>query len=102
MERESDQIHPNASEDEDYVENYANINEIQIYYEYKNVSPEVKANDNKEAVLLVHGWTANRLRLHPLYIHFIEKGIPVFRLDLRGCAWSQKVAINDFSIRKMS
>ncbi len=102
MERESDTIHPNASEDEDYIENYANVNGVQIYYEFKNVSPEVKGNGNKPAVLLIHGWTANRLRLHPLYLHFIQKGKPVFRLDLRGNGWSQKERINDFSILKMA
>ncbi len=102
MERESDSIHPNASEFKDYVENYANVNGIQIYYEYKNVSAGAKGNAKKVAVLLVHGWTANRFRLHPLYLHFMKKGTPVFRLDLRGCGWSQKEAINDFSINKMS
>ena len=55
MERESDQIHPNASEYEDYDENYADINGIQIYYEYKNVQPGIKENNNKSAVLLVLG-----------------------------------------------
>jgi pimeloyl-ACP methyl ester carboxylesterase len=100
--RESDTIHPNASEYEDFVENYANVNGIQIYYEFKNVLPEIKENNNKSAILLVHGWTANRFRLHPLYLHYIEKGTSVFRLDLRGCGWSQKEAINDFSINKMS
>ena len=102
MERETDQIHPNASEFIDFEENYALINEIQIYYEYKNVSVGAKGNAKKTAVLLVHGWTANRLRLHPLYLHFMGKGTSVFRLDLRGCGWSQKEAINDFSINKMS
>ncbi len=101
MERESDTIHPNASEFKDYVENYADINGIQIYYEFKNISPDVKENEKQSAVLLVHGWTANRLRLHPLYLHFMQKGTPVFRLDLRGNGWSQKEAINDFSIQKM-
>ena len=104
MERESEQIHPNASEFEDYIENYANINGIQIYYEYKNVHPEKKNNNNKSAVLLVHGWTANRFRLHPLYLHFMEFGTPVFRLDLRGHGWSQKEKIKeiDYSILKMA
>jgi len=102
VERESEQIHPNALEYEDYDENYADINGIQIYYEYKNVHPEIKENTNKSAVLLVHGWTANRFRLHPLYLHFMEIGTPVFRLDLRGCGWSQKQGINDFSILKMA
>ena len=102
MERESDTIHPNASEDEDYVENYAIVNGIQIYYEFKNVPPDVKGNETKTAVLLVHGWTANRLRLHPIYLHFMQNGTPVFRLDLRGCGWSQKEKTNDFSMLKMA
>ncbi len=102
MKRESDTIQPNASEYDNFVENYATINGIQIYYEYENVSPEVKENDKKSAVLLVHGWTANRLRLHPLYLHFMDKGTPVFRLDLRGNGWSQKEKINDFSMQKMA
>ena len=74
MERESDTIHPNASEFKDYIENYAKVNGVQIYYEFKNVSPDVKENKNQPAVLLIHGWTANRLRLHPLYLHFMQKG----------------------------
>ena len=101
-ESESDTIHPNASEFKDYIENYAKVNGVQIYYEFKNVSPKVKENENHPAVLLVHGWTANRLRLHPLYLHFMNKGAPVFRLDLRGNGWSQKEKINDFSMLKMA
>ncbi|MHA1854664.1 MAG: alpha/beta fold hydrolase [Promethearchaeota archaeon] len=102
MERESDLIHPNASEYEDFSENYAVVNGIQIYYEYKNVSIDIKENKGKTAILLIHGWTANRLRLHPLYLHFIEKKTPVFRLDLRGHGWSQKEQTNDFSIATMA
>ncbi len=102
MERESDTIHPNASEFKDYIENYAKVNGVQIYYEFKNVSSKVKENENQHAVLLIHGWTANRLRLHPLYLHFMDKGTPVFRLDLRGNGWSQKEKINDFSLLKMA
>ncbi len=95
--KENDSIHPNALEYEGYTERHANINGIDIYYECENVKEE-KTQPTDTAVLLVHGWTANRFRLHPLYLHFVEKQVPVFRLDLRGHGWSQKDEGLDYSI----
>jgi len=95
---EMDDIHPNASEDKEFEGMYEKINGIQIYYEKANIE---KMADRKVAMLFVHGWTANRLRLHPLYILYRNQGTPIFRLDLRGHGWSQKTAIEDFSIKTM-
>ncbi len=105
---ERNAIHPNASEDTTFIERYAIINHIQIYYECQNCDPNSSKSasypeswDSQTAMLIIHGWTANRLRLHPLYIYFAQKGIPVFRLDLRGHGWSQKDGIQDFSLEAM-
>ncbi|MCF2140294.1 MAG: alpha/beta hydrolase [Candidatus Lokiarchaeota archaeon] len=94
---EQNSIHPNATEYEIQKERYAHINNIQIYYECENAEQP----DDRSAILLIHGWTANRLRLHPLYIQLIEAKYPVFRLDLRGHGWSQKEATHDFSFNIM-
>ncbi|MHA1777731.1 MAG: alpha/beta fold hydrolase [Promethearchaeota archaeon] len=94
---EQHQIHPNALEYEISEERYAIINDVQIYYECKNDS----SSSEQTAILLIHGWTANRLRLHPLYIQLAQSQYPVFRLDLRGHGWSQKQATNDFSFETM-
>lgn len=94
---EQHQIHPNASEYPIHEEKYAIINGVQIYYECENV---ISISD-QTAILFVHGWTANRLRLHPLYLQFKNEKYPVFRLDLRGHGWSQKEATDDFSLETM-
>lgn len=90
-------IHPNASEQEIDSEHYVTVNNFQIYYEFLNAEKK----DQNHAILFVHGWTANRLRLHPLYIQLAQNNFPVFRLDLRGHGWSQKEGSVDFSFPTM-
>jgi len=97
MTDESSLISPNASLAMDFTERYAVLNGIQIYYEY--IGPDTPQSPSRPPVVLVHGWTANRLRLHPLYLNFQRAGYPVFRLDLRGHGWSQKEAIPPFRIQ---
>ena len=94
------EIHPNAMEDQESMGKRAQINGVQIYYEYANI-PEIPTPKDR-AMLFLHGWTANRFRLHPLYILYRNQGTSVFRMDLRGHGWSQKQGISDFSIQKMS
>lgn len=112
-EHQQDRIHPNASEFLDFTEKYAWINDLQLYYEYengkRNENRQTSASDSSAkvslidyAILIVHGWTANRLRLHPLYIQLKQAGFPVFRLDLRGHGWSQKEGTMDFSLATMA
>lgn len=98
MNRENADIHPNASEFIIKKEKYAQINGIQIYYECDNVNNQ---NTSQPALLFLHGWTANRFRLHPLYMLYLQQGFPVFRFDLRGHGWSQKEGIKDFSLQSM-
>ncbi len=93
-EKENDKIHPNAMEYDDFEERYAEVNGINLYYEAENIVDQ----SSKTAVVLVHGWTANRFRIHPLFLHFKEKGTPVFRMDLRGHGWSQKDEDLDYSL----
>ena len=94
---ESDTIHPNAMEYDGYEEHYATVNGVRLYYECENTGD----NYGETAILLVHGWTANRFRLHPLYIAMRDKDQPVFRVELRGHAWSQRDNITDFTIPAM-
>ncbi|TFH30452.1 MAG: alpha/beta hydrolase [Promethearchaeota archaeon] len=100
--REQDLIHPNATEFFQSMtkdsEHYAMINNLQIYYECANTADKIV----NTAVILVHGWTANRLRLHPLYQQLVEDHIPVFRIDLRGHGWSQKEGTVDYSFASMA
>ena len=98
MLRENDQIHPNASEFQSPHEQYVSVNNVKIYYECANM--DQKGND-QPALLFLHGWTANRFRLHPLYIQYVHEDIPVFRFDLRGHGWSQKHGIKDYSLQTM-
>jgi pimeloyl-ACP methyl ester carboxylesterase len=96
---------PTAMDFEVKEENYASINGIQIYYEYANCvssqcSDLISSQKSALPILLIHGWTANRFRLHPTYIHLVQKGYPVFRLDLRGHGWSQK-GLTDYSMPTM-
>ena len=95
--------HPTASEYLDFTEHYADINGIQLYYECENCDQEASAASllSQSPLLFVHGWTANRTRLHPLYMLYVQQGYPVFRIDLRGHGWSQKGAITDFSFAAM-
>jgi pimeloyl-ACP methyl ester carboxylesterase len=95
--------HPTASEYLDFTEHYALINGIQIYYECENCEAERSAPlpPATTPLLFIHGWTANRTRLHPLYMLYVQQGYPVFRIDLRGHGWSQKGAITDFSFTAM-
>ena len=100
--------HPTASEYLDFTEHYATINGIQQYYECENCtsnatppSPSSSPSPSLSPILFIHGWTANRTRLHPLYMLYVQQGHPVFRIDLRGHGWSQKGAITDFSFGAM-
>ncbi|MHA1673867.1 MAG: alpha/beta fold hydrolase [Promethearchaeota archaeon] len=100
--KEQDLIHPNATEFFQSMtkdtEHYATINNLQMYYECANTADKKSGT----AVFLVHGWTANRLRLHPLYQQFVEDHVPVFRIDLRGHGWSQKQGTVDYSFTSMA
>ncbi len=102
--REQDLIHPNATEFFQSMtkdtEHYASINNLQIYYECANTNTTDK--ELGTAVILVHGWTANRLRLHPLYQQLVQGHVPVFRIDLRGHGWSQKQGTMDYSFESMA
>ena len=83
-----EEIHPTAIEYTDYKERYITLRGIKIYYECDNCdSPSL---DHPIPILFLHGWTANRFRLHPLYMTFVQSKYPVFRLDLRGHGWSEK------------
>ncbi len=95
---ENSDIHPNALEFEVTQERYCSVNNVELYYECENTeNPEAK----KTAYLFLHGWTANRFRLHPLYILYMQEKYPIFRLDLRGHGWSQKHGIHDFKLTTM-
>jgi pimeloyl-ACP methyl ester carboxylesterase len=103
MSRQIDSIHPNPLEYEGWEEHYAQVNGVKLYYECENCTANSDKNlELKTPVLIVHGWTANRFRLHPLYIHLRDQGAPVFRVELRGHAWSQKKEISDFSLPAMA
>ena len=97
VEKENDKIHPNAMEYEDFEEHYAKINGIDLYYECENAEKS-SHNNQKMVVVLVHGWTANRFRIHPLFLYFKDNGYPVFRMDLRGHGWSQKDDELDYTL----
>jgi pimeloyl-ACP methyl ester carboxylesterase len=88
--KESDAVHPNAMEFEYSREDYVSINGIQMYYEYLNADPNPNIFPDRSAIVIIHGWTANRFRQHPLFILLSQKQYPVFRMDLRGHGWSQK------------
>ena len=62
----------------------------QLYYEYANCMPGESPPTDRYPILLVHGWTANRFILHPLFLHLKEIGWPVSQIDLRGHGWSRK------------
>ncbi|MHA1612984.1 MAG: alpha/beta fold hydrolase, partial [Promethearchaeota archaeon] len=100
--QEQNLIHPNATEFFQSMtketEHYATINNLQIYYECANTTDKKV----KTAFILVHGWTANRLRLHPLYQQLVDDSVPVFRIDLRGHGWSQKEGTVDYSFATMA
>ena len=99
--REIESFHPNAMEYETTEENYASINDVQLYYEYANCMPGELPPTDRYPILLVHGWTANQFILHPLFLHLKEIGWPVFRIDLRGHGWSQKGGLLDYTIPLM-
>ena len=92
QEKENDRIHPNAVEYK-FQERYAQLKNVRLYYEGVNLGKKDKTDT---AILLLHGWTANRFRIHPLYLLYEQAGNPTFRLDLRGHGWSQKEGIKDW------
>lgn len=97
--KESDEIHPNAMEFEYPNENFILINGIEMYYEFMNTEPNLLSNQDQPAIVMIHGWTANRFRQHPLFIQLTQKGFPIFRMDLRGHGWSQKGKNLDYYVQ---
>ena len=77
QDKENTSIHPNAMEDKTFTERYCIVNGIEMYYECENT--EKVENTNVPAIIFIHGWTANRLRLHPLYILYAQEERPVWK-----------------------
>ncbi len=69
------------------------INGIDLWYQAANVGQK-----DILPLVLIHGWTASRMRVISTFKYFQEKGLPVFVLDLRGHGWSQKENINEYTI----
>ena len=93
-----EEIHPTAIEYTDYEERYITLRGIKFYYECENCNSP--SPDHPFPILFLHGWTANRFRLHPLYMTFVQQKHPVFRLDLRGHGWSEK-GLKDYRLTTM-
>ena len=88
--REIESFHPNAMEYETTEENYASINDVQLYYEYANCMPGKSPPTDGSPILLVHGSSADRFILHPLFLHLKEIGSPVLEMIYEAMAGLRK------------
>jgi 3-oxoadipate enol-lactonase len=72
------------------------INNVSYWFESKNSNSD--SLSNKPAILMIHGFAANRTRFDFLWNSEEFSKVPMYRLDLKGHGESQKMNIQDYTL----